>query len=85
MIRNNVTLLDIKAGEKAEIVSLAGGYGFMRRLQEMGLIPGQIVEVVRNSAMGPVEISVMGTHLAIGRGIAAKVIVRPVRRQIYGR
>ncbi len=85
MKNTNTTLLNIAAGEKAEIVSLAGGYGFMRRLQEMGLIPGQIVQVVRNSAIGPVEISVMGTHLAIGRGIAAKIIVKPVRKTFYDR
>ncbi len=85
MIRDAVTLLDIPEGEKAEVVNLAGGYGFMRRLQEMGLIPGQIVKVIRNSAMGPVEISVMGTHLAIGRGIAAKIIVKRLGKHFYER
>ncbi len=85
MIKNTVSLLDIPEGEKAEIIHLAGGYAFMRRLQEMGLIPGQIVRIIRNSSVGPVEISVLGTHLAIGRGIAAKIIVKPVQNQVNGR
>ncbi len=78
----NISLVDLKAGEKAEIVKLYGGHGFVRRLQEMGLVPGQIVEVVRNTLAGPVEVSVMGTHLAVGRGISSKIMVRPLR---YGR
>ena len=78
----NVSLVGLKAGEKAEIVKLYGGHGFVRRLQEMGLVPGQVIEVVRNTLAGPVEVSVMGTHLAVRRGIASKIIVRPLR---YGR
>ncbi len=75
-VLENIILSKLKVGEKAEIVKFSGGHGFARRLQEMGLIPGQIVEVVRNLPVGPVEISVIGTHLAIGRGIASRIIVR---------
>ncbi len=75
---NNISLIGLKAGEKAEIVRLSGGRGFVRRLQEMGLVPGQIIEIVRNTPVGPVELSVIGTHLAIGRGIASKITVRPL-------
>ncbi len=75
---NRKTLADLRAGEKAKIVSFYGGHGFVRRLQEMGLVPGQIVEVVRNAPIGPVEVAVMGTELAIGRGIASKILVQPL-------
>lgn len=76
---DNIALVNLKAGEKAEVIRLYGGHGFVRRLQEMGLVPGQIIEIVRNTPVGPVEVSVLGTHLAVGRGIASKIIVRPLR------
>jgi ferrous iron transport protein A len=78
---DNIALANLKAGEKAEVIRLHGGYGFVRRLQEMGLVPGQIIEVVRNTPVGPVEVSVLGTHLAVGRGIASKIIVRPLHHE----
>jgi Fe2+ transport system protein FeoA len=51
---------------------------FVRRLQEMGVIPGSVVEVLKNSLLGPVEISVKGSKLAIGRGIASKIVVEEI-------
>jgi ferrous iron transport protein A len=44
----------------------------------MGLLPGKIIEVVRNTNTGPVEINVMGSNLAIGRGIASKILVEEI-------
>ncbi len=54
------------------------GMGLTRRLQEMGLIPGSVIEVIRNMPIGPIEISVMGTHLAIGRNIASRIYVEKI-------
>jgi len=54
------------------------GMGLARRLQEMGLIPGSVIEVIRNMPTGPIEISVMGTHLAIGRNIASRIYVEKI-------
>ncbi|MGB9832924.1 MAG: FeoA family protein, partial [Caldisericum exile] len=48
------------------------------RLQEMGVLKGEIIEVRRNTGIGPIEINVKGTKLAIGRGIASKIIVEEV-------
>jgi len=70
-------LIDLKAGEKAEIVLVEGGGSVRRRLTDMGLTPGTVIAMARpSSRMGPVEISVRSSTLAIGRGIAEKIIVR---------
>jgi Fe2+ transport system protein FeoA len=34
--------------------------------------------VLKNSLLGPVEISVKGSKLAIGRGIASKIVVEEI-------
>ncbi|GAB6148728.1 FeoA family protein [Stetteria hydrogenophila] len=65
-------------GEKGEIVGIHGGKGLARRLYELGLTPGRVVEVL-SSGPGPTLVRVNGaTVLAIGRGVAARVIVRRV-------
>ncbi len=56
------------------------GCGAMRRLLEMGLTPGTCVTVVKAAPFhGPIEILVKGARLAIGRGMAERIIVKVVK------
>ena len=79
-----LTLADVEANKKVKVVDFVlPPYHthipqYIIRLQEMGVLRGDIIEVVRNSHVGPIEIKVKGTNLAIGRGIASKVIVEEV-------
>jgi len=45
------------------------------RLAELGLTPGVEMEVLQNKG-GPILLAVRSTRLAIGRGMANKVMVR---------
>ena len=81
MFNDILPMADVPENAKVQIVSFSGGYNFVRRLQEMGLVPGQIAKLIRNSKIGPVEVSVMGSNLAIGRGIASKILVRIMYEQ----
>ena len=71
------SLNQLKAGEKAQVVALAGGRDFQNRLVGMGLNVGSPVELVRapNGRGGPVLVASGGTRLAIGAGMASKIIV----------
>ena len=51
---------------------------YVRRLEEMGILPQETLTVTRNSLIGPVEVIVKGSRLVIGRGIASKIIVEVV-------
>lgn len=47
------------------------------RLANLGIVPGVEIKKRKSAPLkGPVEILVKGTSLVIGRGIAAKIIVR---------
>lgn len=71
------TLADAPEGSRVVVVGLAvGGWGIRRRLLEMGLSPGSVVEVLSN-IRGPVVVRVRGVVMAIGRGMAAKILVKP--------
>jgi ferrous iron transport protein A len=79
-IEETVSLADLPQGEKCTVVLAAGGHGMVRRLAEMGLTPGTDVRVVRSAPMhGPIEVSVRGVSLALGRGIASRVLVKRLR------
>lgn len=71
-----VTLLSLSPGEMGEIVSIRGGRGMVQRLMDMGLTPGTRITLIRKAPFGPLEISVRGYHLALGRGIAQRIWVR---------
>jgi len=77
--RKGIALADLNEGMRAVVVSISAGYGLMRRLMDMGLTPGTEVVVIRKGTFGgPIEIMVRGVSLALGRGVASKVIVDPI-------
>lgn len=52
------------------------GRGFEKRLMDMGLTPGTEVLVVKSAPFhGPLEVSVKGSRLALGRGMAERIFV----------
>ncbi|MEM2106658.1 MAG: FeoA domain-containing protein [Candidatus Bathyarchaeia archaeon] len=76
-VEETSSLADLNQGERGVVAFTLGGYGLVRRLSEMGLTPGTEVKVIRSAPFhGPVEISVRGVSLALGRGVASKIYVR---------
>jgi len=70
-----MTLDRVPSGSRVKLRSLeACPHGLARRLMEMGLVPGEEIEVVSN-IRGPVIIRVRGVVLALGRGIARRILV----------
>jgi Fe2+ transport system protein FeoA len=50
--------------------------GFTKRLSDLGLTPGTKVTVVKSAPFkGPLEVTVRGSRLAIGRGMASRILV----------
>lgn len=65
----------VEAGKRVLIVGLAAGEGLRGRLAAMGLVPGTQVEVIMNSARGPFIVSVKGSRIILGLGMAQKIMV----------
>jgi ferrous iron transport protein A len=70
-----------KARENIDLifVTVQGGRGAMQRLADMGLVPGQRIRVLNNSGFGPVTILLKGARIALGYGLARKIIVEEKR------
>jgi len=77
MTSRRVPLASAPPGCKCKVVNIAGGLGITKRLYEMGLTPGSIIEV-ESSGGGPVVVKVRGVSIVIGRGMASKIIVEPL-------
>ncbi len=71
-----VPLSKVSDGKKVQLVSVHGGRGLVARLAAMGMIPGVELEVIRGSTHGPVVVAVKQSRLALGRGMAHKVMVK---------
>ena len=87
-------LTDLRDGESGIITSIKGGqekgpgkhrrarrgWGFRKRLEDMGLTPGTRVTVVKSAPFnGPLEVYVRGSRLALGRGMADRIFVEVKR------
>jgi ferrous iron transport protein A len=65
----------ISEGKKAILLSIEGGRQLRSRLASLGMLPGAELEVIQNSGHGPFVISVKGSRIVIGRGMAARIAV----------
>lgn len=64
-------------GEHGIIAEFMGGSGAQLRLATLGLRKGDDIEVITNNGQGQLVIAVNATRLAMGRGLAKKIMVKP--------
>ena len=74
----NVTLLELRENKKARIVDILAGKGLINRLMHLGLYHGkEIMKISHVGLRGPVVVKAGRTILALGHGVAAKILVSP--------
>ena len=72
-----VSIVVLKAGEKGIIASINGGFGMVRKLNALGIHEGRVITKVSTQWMrGPIVIRIGSTDMAIGYGMASKIMVR---------
>jgi len=72
-----IRLSELATGRHAAIVRIDGGRGFVARISALGFTPGAEISVRSNPGHGPLIVSILDTQIALGRGQAAHVLVRP--------
>ena len=75
-----VTLNQANTGRPYRVRWIRGGQAVRRRLEDMGLGQGSTVTVCNRQSGGPVEVEAHGACVALGRGIALKILVTPEDR-----
>ena len=71
---DTIPLTDVPVNTSATLTKINGGRRLRHRLTELGLIPGSVLTIVQNQN-GPLLVAVRETRLAIGRGMAEKILV----------
>ena len=87
MRKLELPLTHLRNGESGAIISINASashhhsgrrrkWGFQKRLEDMGLTPGTRITMVKSAPFhGPIELRVRGSRLAIGRGMAERILV----------
>jgi ferrous iron transport protein A len=71
-----LTLAEMKNGQTGIVVSVQGGHGLIGRLDALGIRPGRKVTKMTSTLFrGPVMLRVNNTQVAVGFGMARKIIV----------
>jgi ferrous iron transport protein A len=71
-------LSSLAVGQIATVTALNVSSEAKARLQEMGLLPGTPVQLIRFAPLGdPVEIKVRGYHLTLRKHEAEQILVQP--------
>jgi ferrous iron transport protein A len=73
-----IDLTKLDEGESGIVVEIQGGHGLTRRLENMGIRSGKKVTKVSSQFMrGPVTLRINNYQIAIGYGMARKILVSP--------
>jgi len=70
-------LTELARGEEGIIAAIQAGWGLQQRLRCLGIGEGQVVRKLSNLALGgPVVVLVNRAQVAVGRGMARRILVR---------
>ena len=81
-LKNRIQLMPLgmaKAGERLVLKEFSGGGRARSRLLSMGLRLGDKIEVITNNSQGQMAIAADFKRYVIGRGLAQKILVEPIK------
>lgn len=64
-------------GEEVRLVAIQGGQQMRKRLADLGLNLGMTMRVMQHDGHGPLILAVKDSRLAVGYGMAHKILVQP--------
>lgn len=80
VIKKHIPLTDAPKRKAVRLISISGERGITQRLIELGLTPGTKIKVIQDSG-GPLIINVRNSKIALGRGMAEKLIVELIENE----
>ncbi len=81
---NSITLDKVQPGESVCLLPFITGRQASRKLMEMGMQPGDTLEILKNDLIGKTLVKNNEIQIEIGRGLASKMLVEilPVEMSI---
>jgi len=74
-----ISLDKMPSGKKGIITDVQGGHGIVQKMHVLGIRPGKEITKISNQLMrGPIIIRSGNTEIAIGYGMARKIMVEVI-------
>jgi ferrous iron transport protein A len=70
-----IRLIEAPDGAVGVVVDVIGGKGRIKKLLELGIVPGVRITIIKNPPYGPIIVKARGYNLAIGRGLAESIYI----------
>lgn len=70
-----MVLSSLNPGKEVILIDIEGGQGVKAKLYSMGLVPGANLKILSRNGTGPIMIAIKDSKLAVGLGMAQKIIV----------
>ena len=75
-MKQPLTLADLEPGRKAKILRILGNSPFKKRLLEMGLVRGEVIEKLKLAPLAdPAEYVIKNYHVSLRREEAGDIIL----------
>ncbi|WP_406657012.1 FeoA family protein [Methanolobus sp. ZRKC2] len=72
-----MTLSNLKPGNKAKVIQVTGKGSARRKLLDMGMVPGIEIQMIRTAPLGdPIEILIKGYNLSLRKSEAEHIMVQ---------
>ena len=73
-----LTLVDLLADQSGVVMDINGDKQLVNRIISLGFTIGAQVKVLNNQPHGPVLVSILGSHFALGRREADLIRIQPL-------
>lgn len=73
-------LIYANRGDELKVIGISSGQSLSKRLAEMGIYTGSVIKIISNQGRGPIIIALGDTKIALGRGMAMKIMGDPIKR-----
>ena len=79
---NQISLVQMQSGQSGTVINIEGGHGIINRLNTLGIVPGKKITKISSVFMGgPVTIEIDRAKVALGFGMAKRIMVRLSNRK----
>ena len=76
-------LTQLEIGRTARVVEIQGGQALRHKLRAIGIMPGKTISKTSRAILkGPVVLMVGSVQVAIGFGMARKIMVEPLNSAV---
>jgi ferrous iron transport protein A len=77
--KKKISICQLRQGQSGRVLEILGGHGIAERLNSMGIRPDKSITKVSSAFLkGPITVSVDRCQIAIGYGMAQKVMVEVI-------